>query len=122
MALFIRASTDELAHGERVAFRVDETRETDALAGAILRARQHAAAALDGSLSDVETRVDEIFGLHVPVSCPGVPTEVLDPRSTWTDTAAYDEKARDLAARFRENFKAYADEVDPSVAEAGPRG
>jgi len=88
----------------------------------IAQTRAMVHAALDGSLSDVETRVDEIFGLHVPVSCPGVPTEVLDPRSTWTDTAAYDEKARDLAARFRENFKAYADEVDPSVAEAGPRG
>lgn len=82
------------------------------------RAMVHAA--LDGTLTDVPTREDEIFGLHVPTSCPGVPSEVLDPRSTWADPAAYDEKARSLAGRFRENFRIYADHVDPAVARAGP--
>ena len=73
------------------------------------------AAALDGSLAGVETRVDPIFGLHVPVSCPGVPAEVLDPRGTWSDPAAYDAKAHDLVERFRKNFAKFADQVTPEV-------
>jgi phosphoenolpyruvate carboxykinase (ATP) len=79
-------------------------------------------AALDGSLRDVPTVEDPVFGLHVPESCPGVPSEVLQPRETWADKDAYDAAAADLADRFRENFKAYADQVDPSVLEAGPGG
>jgi ATP-dependent phosphoenolpyruvate carboxykinase len=52
---------------------------------------------------------------------PGVPPAVLDPRHTWADPAAYDAKARDLAARFAENFKQFADKVDPKVVAAGPK-
>ena len=79
-------------------------------------------AALDGSLRDVPTGQDPVFGLHVPESCPGVPSEVLQPRETWSDKAAYDAAAADLAGRFRENFKEYADAADPAVLAAGPTG
>lgn len=72
-------------------------------------------AILDGSLSDVETQQEPFFGLHIPTSCPNVPAEVLNPRETWADKDAYDEKARDLASRFSENFKKYADRVSPEV-------
>ena len=61
-------------------------------------------ALLSGKLADVAMTPDSRFNLSVPSECPGVPTEILDPRSTWSDPAAYDQKADDLAARFKENY------------------
>jgi phosphoenolpyruvate carboxykinase (ATP) len=78
-------------------------------------------AALSGKLNGVEMRVDPIFGLRVPGSCPGVPSEILDPRSTWKDRAAYDRTAGMLAGMFQENFAQYADQVTPEVRAAGFR-
>ena len=77
-------------------------------------------AALNGELDDVPTTTDPIFGVEVPTSCPDVPAEFLQPRSTWQDKAAYDDHARRLAAMFAENFAAFADGVSPSVRAAGP--
>ncbi|GIU94436.1 MAG: phosphoenolpyruvate carboxykinase [ATP] [Gaiellaceae bacterium] len=77
-------------------------------------------AALSGELDGVEYRVDEVFGLEVPVEVHGVDSSLLDPRSTWSDPGAYDAKARELAALFRANFERFPD-VDPKVAAAGPR-
>ena len=77
-------------------------------------------AALSGKLDDVDYRVDDTFGFEVPVSVPGVDQSLLDPRSTWRDPAAYDEKARELAAMFRENFAKFED-VAPEVAASGPK-
>ena len=74
-----------------------------------------------GSLRDVDTVVDPVFGFAVPKSCPGVPSEVLQPRGTWKDGGAYDEMASKLAARFKENFAKYADGVSEQVRKAGPR-
>ncbi len=78
-------------------------------------------AALAGDLDDVETTEAQFFGLAVPTSVPGVPSDVLLPRGTWPDPAAYDEKARELAAAFCKNFEQFADRVPPTVREAGPR-
>jgi phosphoenolpyruvate carboxykinase (ATP) len=78
-------------------------------------------AALEGKLEHVPMRIDPIFGFAVPIGCPGVPAEVLDPRGTWTDEAAYDAQALKLAAMFGENFKSFADQVSPEVGAAGPR-
>jgi phosphoenolpyruvate carboxykinase (ATP) len=78
-------------------------------------------AILNGSLAQVETRPDPVFGVHVPVSCPDVPAEVLQPRGTWKEPAAYDEKARELARRFNENFKKYEAGVSPEVRAAAPK-
>ena len=58
----------------------------------------------------------------VPQTCPGVPPEVLRPRDAWPDPAAYDAQARKLARLFRENFKAYANQVSEAVRQAEPRG
>jgi phosphoenolpyruvate carboxykinase (ATP) len=77
-------------------------------------------AALSGALDDVEYREDPVFGFDVPVSVPGVPSSLLDPRSTWANPEAYDEKAAYLAGKFQENFAKF-DDVDPGVAAAGPR-
>ena len=78
-------------------------------------------AILSGALSRAETRPDPVFGVHVPTSCPDVPAEVLTPRNTWQDKAAYDAKARDLARRFNDNFKKYADGVSEQVRAAAPK-
>ena len=63
-----------------------------------------------------------ILGLDVPTSCPGVPAEVLDPRSTWSDGAAYDAKAKELAGLFSANFETFASTVSQAVRDAGPKG
>jgi phosphoenolpyruvate carboxykinase (ATP) len=77
-------------------------------------------AILNGTLARVETQPDPIFNLGIPVSCPDVPSEVLTPRNTWKDPQAYDEKARDLARRFNENFKKYAEGVSEGVRRVAP--
>lgn len=77
-------------------------------------------AALSGALQEVETRAHPVFGVHVPGSCPGVPTEVLDPRGTWSDPEAYDSQARKLAGMFDENFDRFADDVSEDVRSASP--
>jgi phosphoenolpyruvate carboxykinase (ATP) len=77
-------------------------------------------AALGGELDDVDYRTDDVFGLAVPVSVPGVDPELLDPRSTWRDPEAYDVKARELAQMFRQNFERFAD-AGADVVAAGPR-
>lgn len=79
-------------------------------------------AAIHGDLEGVEYETDPIFGLRVPKHCPGVPDEVLQPRATWADGAAYDRRARALAVKFAENFAKYADGVSDAVRNAGPRG
>jgi phosphoenolpyruvate carboxykinase (ATP) len=79
-------------------------------------------AALAGKLDHVEYRSDPVFGFDVPVEVPSVDSALLDPRSTWRDPEAYDEKARYLAGKFNENFaKKFAADVGPDVAAAGPR-
>jgi phosphoenolpyruvate carboxykinase (ATP) len=78
-------------------------------------------AALDGSLRSVEYRTDPIFGIEVPTTCPGVPEEILNPRETWQDKAAYDEQASRLAGLFTENFKDFESEVTSEVKAAGPQ-
>lgn len=77
-------------------------------------------AATSGQLNDVETRRHPIFNLEVPLSCDGVPDQILDPQSTWDDPDAYEEQARDLAHMFAENSEAFKDSVPPEVVKAGP--
>jgi phosphoenolpyruvate carboxykinase (ATP) len=76
-------------------------------------------AVLDGSLASAKFVEHPVFGLHMPTAVPGVPTEVLDPRNTWADKAAYDAKAKDLATRFRANDAKYT--LSDAVRTAGPK-
>jgi len=85
---------------------------------AYTRAMVHAI--LNGALQDIPTRMDPFFGVAVPEICPDVPSEVLDPRLTWTDSAAYDAQARRVAIMFRDNFKTFEDSVTESVRQACP--
>ncbi len=77
-------------------------------------------AALAGQLNDVETEVNAVFGLQMPTAIDGVPTEVLNPRNAWADGAAYDEKAKELADLFRENFKKFGTVSEDIVLKGGP--
>ena len=88
---------------------------------AIAHTRALVHAVLDGSLSKVPMITESLFGLAVPSQCPGVPAEVLIPRNTWSDKAAYDVQARKLAGMFAENFKTFADQVSSEVRQAGPQ-
>jgi phosphoenolpyruvate carboxykinase (ATP) len=77
-------------------------------------------AALSGAVDPSTLRTDSIFGLGVPTAVPGVPSEVLDPRGTWPDGAAYDEQARKLAGMFRTNFERFGQTAD-DIRGAGPK-
>jgi phosphoenolpyruvate carboxykinase (ATP) len=77
-------------------------------------------AALRGDLLEVEYTQDPIFGFEVPVSCPGVPDEVLNPISSWPSEEAYMKRYRSLASRFIDNFKKFEDQSTPEVIGSGP--
>jgi len=76
-------------------------------------------AALEGELNNVETTNDEVFGLSIPLHVPGVPDEVLVPRNTWADKAAYDEAAKNLASQFHKNFQKFS-QASEAIKNAGP--
>jgi phosphoenolpyruvate carboxykinase (ATP) len=77
-------------------------------------------AAIEGQLDKVAYETDPVFGLSVPVTCPGVPSEILMPKNTWQDKKAYDKTARDVAGRFVKNFKEFEPFVSEAVRKAGP--
>ncbi len=77
-------------------------------------------AALAGALDAVPMQEDPILGLSIPQSCPGVPSEVLQPINTWKDPAAYRAKASELAQAFHDNFAQFEALVSPEVKNAGP--
>jgi phosphoenolpyruvate carboxykinase (ATP) len=76
----------------------------------------------DGSLANAPTETDPVFGLEVPTLCKGVPSEILIPRNTWSDKAAYDRQANKVGALFRKNFEKYADKASAEVLAAAPKG
>ncbi len=78
-------------------------------------------AILSGALDNAATTVDPIFGVAVPNAVPNVPSDVLSPRNTWKDKAAYDAQAHKLAKMFAENFAQYAAGVSDAVRAAGPK-
>ena len=62
-------------------------------------------AALNEKLNRVEFEEHPVFGVKMPMECPGVPSELLNPRNTWEDKDAYDTKAKYLASLFTRNFE-----------------
>jgi phosphoenolpyruvate carboxykinase (ATP) len=78
-------------------------------------------AALSGKLDDVEYYEDPVFGFEVPKSCPDVPEDVLYPAESWPSKDEYNDKYKQLAARFVDNFKKFAQECPPEVRESGPK-
>ena len=78
-------------------------------------------AALAGELDNVEYVRDPIFNVNIPKTCPNVPAEILDPRNVWTDKKAYEETAKELAAKFEENFSSKYPDMPANIANAGPK-
>ncbi len=78
-------------------------------------------AALENKLDDVEYVQHPIFGLNMPTSCADVPDSVLNPRNTWTDKDAYDQKASVLADKFNANFEQFAEYANEEILAGGPR-
>jgi phosphoenolpyruvate carboxykinase (ATP) len=76
-------------------------------------------AALGGALAHVPFRRHAEFGLMIPEACPEVPSALLDPRATWSDSNAYDRMAREVAKRFQDNFARFAPHVGDDVKSAG---
>lgn len=93
-------------HGERMPLAY-----TRAIVDAVLR----------GDLNEVPYKINERFGFDVPLSCPGCPMEVLDPRTSWSDAAAYDGQAMKLASMFNENFERKYRHVPDEIRQAGPQ-
>lgn len=77
-------------------------------------------AAIEGKLNEVETTKDAVFGLDIPTSIDGVPSEVLVPRNAWADKTAYDKKAAELAQSFHENFKKFGTVSEEISLKGGP--
>ena len=79
-------------------------------------------AILDGSIEKAPTKKIPYFDFEVPTELPGVDPKILDPRDTYADAAQWDEKAKDLAARFQKNFEKFAtNDLGKSLVKAGPK-
>ncbi len=83
--------------------------------------RRMITAALNGELDDVPMVEEPFFGLSIPQAIQGVPSEVLNPRNTWSDKDAYDAQAQRLVGMFKENFKQFEENVSNEIKAAGPR-
>ena len=77
-------------------------------------------AALTGEIEKSQFVTDPTFGVQVPTSIEGVPSELLIPENTWEDKAAYQASCKKLAASFVENFKKYT-HMSAEVVAAGPK-
>ena len=77
-------------------------------------------AALTGDIEKSEFIKDDTFGVAVPTSIDGVPSELLIPANTWEDKKAYEDRCQKLASSFVENFKKYT-KMDADVVAAGPK-
>ncbi len=78
-------------------------------------------AALEGKLDNVEYTTHDVFGLAMPNECENVPTEILSPKNTWADKAAYDAKANSLATKFVANFKQFESAANEEIMAAAPK-
>ncbi len=78
-------------------------------------------AAMTGQLDNVPFATQPIFELAIPTACEGVPTEILNPKDTWKDKAAFDETAMNLANQFVKNFEQYEAETSEAIMSAAPK-
>jgi phosphoenolpyruvate carboxykinase (ATP) len=78
-------------------------------------------AALNGELKHVTYETHPVFGYAMPTSCPNAPDELLNPRNTWADKAAYDAQANKLANMFVKNFEQYANGASKEILDAAPK-
>ncbi len=77
-------------------------------------------AILNGELTNIEYKKHTVFGLNMPTTCPNVPSNILNPRNTWEDKNAYDEKANELADAFTKNFIQFTNNANKEILEGAP--
>ncbi len=75
----------------------------------------------NGTLKNSAVQADPIFGIDVPTACEGVPSEILVPKNTWNDKAAFEDTAKKLAHLFKENFAKYESQASDEIKNAGPK-
>lgn len=78
-------------------------------------------AALDGGLNEVDYEIDPWFGFEVPLTCPGVPDQILNPSASWADADAYQKSIQQLVSQFKKNMKKYEKSTPQEVLLAGPK-
>ncbi len=77
--------------------------------------------ALEGKLNQANFEAHDVFGVQMPLECSGVPSDILNPRNTWTDKDAYDAQANKLASKFRDNFKKFEDNANEDILTGAPK-
>ena len=77
--------------------------------------------ALNGSLNKVQYETLPLFNLQIPTECKDVPSNILNPRNTWSDLNEYDEISKSLANKFIDNFKQFESNTNINIIEAGPK-
>jgi phosphoenolpyruvate carboxykinase (ATP) len=87
---------------------------------AIPHTRAMVRAMLSGNIADDAWTTEPFFGLRIPTSVDGVPSDILDPKSTWESATDYDAQANKLAQMFRNNFERYSDRIDDAIKKAAP--
>lgn len=78
-------------------------------------------AALEGKLDNVPYNNEPVFNLAIPSEVPNVPSEILNPRNTWSKATEYDAQANKLAELFNKNFGLYSDFADNETKAAAPK-
>ncbi|MES2417377.1 MAG: phosphoenolpyruvate carboxykinase (ATP) [Bacteroidota bacterium] len=78
-------------------------------------------AVLDGSLAGADFMEHPVFGLLMPKTCAEVPASILDPRNTWSNKNAYDNKANELAIAFLNNYKQFEEFATAEIQNALPK-
>jgi phosphoenolpyruvate carboxykinase (ATP) len=82
--------------------------------------REMITAALNGELENVAFINHNVFGIAIPQTCPNVPTEILNPRNTWTDKDLYDKKAVELGQKFKANFAKFEEFANAEIMAGAP--
>lgn len=75
----------------------------------------------NGDFDQAEMIHDQDFGFEIPKACPGVPSEILQPKNTWDDKQGFDKAKAHLIGLFRKNFEKFAAQVNPEILAAGPK-
>ena len=78
-------------------------------------------AAIEGKLDNVVFDKLPVFNLSIPTNCEGVPSEILNPRNTWSDVSEYDRACTSLANEFVENFRQFQDGTSEDILSAAPK-
>ncbi len=74
-----------------------------------------------GAFDNTEWKTEPKFKLSIPISCPDVPSEVLNPVNTWADKKAFEDTMDKLVTLFQNNFKKFEEKVNPDIISAGPK-